>query len=47
MSPSADERAKLQSQGVAKNDAEARKHKRAVLKVPLVFPTERRGIPKR
>ncbi|KAK4699115.1 DNA-directed RNA polymerase I subunit RPA49, partial [Phenoliferia sp. Uapishka_3] len=47
MSPSADERAKLIAQGAATTEAEARKAKRAVLKVPLVFPTERRGIPKR
>ncbi|KAL8277074.1 hypothetical protein RQP46_010502 [Phenoliferia psychrophenolica] len=47
MTPSADERAKLIAQGSATTDAEAKKAKRAVLKVPLVFPTERRGIPKR
>lgn len=47
MTPSADERQKLISSGAATTDAEARKRKRAVLKVPLEFPKERRGVPKR
>lgn len=47
LAPSSEERNALVSSGVAATNAEARSSKRAVLRVPLVFPKETRGQPKR
>ncbi|KAM0748695.1 RNA polymerase I associated factor, A49-like protein [Meredithblackwellia eburnea MCA 4105] len=47
IAPSTEERALLVRSGRASNDVEARKCKRAVLRVPLEFPKERRGKAKK
>lgn len=47
VAPNTAERERLVSTGQAADLAQARKSKRAVLKVPLEFPKETRGQPKK
>lgn len=47
LAPTASERVALVESGVAATNQEARSSKRAVLRVPLEFPKETRGAPKR
>jgi DNA-directed RNA polymerase I subunit RPA49 len=47
LAPTASERAALLASGAAATAQQARSSKRAVLRVPLVFPKETRGAPKR